>query len=195
LESLQHIQGDLVEEAIDNPSVNRHVANLETVLGLARALFTEANRTQNPIEQRLSRIEEVLKHLAQEDQKWQVKAPGRQAATWASVAAARAPRMAAVPLAQRAAVRARINGSEGQTPQEILKNAKTVIKGAYAVKLLRSGDVEVLVKDQADKDRALNQPPIEGIKILRQDYPVEIAAVPLSLRIDSGRNADNTTLI
>jgi hypothetical protein len=69
LESLQHIQGDLVEEAIDNPSVNRHVANLETVLGLARALFTEANRTQNPIEQRLSRIEEVLKHLAQEDQK------------------------------------------------------------------------------------------------------------------------------
>jgi hypothetical protein len=103
--------------------------------------------------------------------------------------------MAAVPLAQRAAIRARINGSEGQTPQEILKNAKTVIKGAYAVKLLRSGDVEVLVKDQADKDRALNQPPIEGIKILRQDYPVEIAAVPLSLRINSGRNADNATLI
>ena len=65
--------------------------------------------------------------------------------------------MIAVPLAQRAAVRVRINGFEGQTSEEILKNARTVIQKAYAVKLLRSGDVEVLVKNQTDKNRALNQ--------------------------------------
>ena len=103
--------------------------------------------------------------------------------------------MTAVPLAQRAAVRARINGSKGQTPEKILKNAKTVIQEAYAVKLLRSRDVEIIVKNQINKNRALNQLFIKSVKILRQNYPVEIAVVSLFLRINSGKNANNVTLI
>ena len=103
--------------------------------------------------------------------------------------------MIVISLAQRAVIRARINSFEDQTSEEILKNAKIVIQGAYAVKLLRSGDVEIMVKNQIDKDRALNQPLIKSVKILRQNYPVEIAAVPLFLRINSGKNADNVTLI
>src|SRR5450756_1142120 len=114
---------------------------------------------------------------------------------WANVAAARAPRMAAIPLAQRPAVRTRIAGSAGKTLEELLKSARTAIRGAYAVKILRSGDVEVMVKDQADKDRALNQPILEGIKILRQDYPVEIAAVPLSLPVSNEKGADNSEIL
>jgi ParB-like chromosome segregation protein Spo0J len=166
LDSLQLIQGDLIKEVNKNPGTERHIAILETTIRLARALFTEANRTQNPIEQRLSRIENALSSLAQ-GPKGQARVPTGPAQTWANVAAARAPRMAATPLAQRPAVRTRIAGSAGKTPEELLKSARTVIQGAYAVKLLRSGDVEVMVKDQADKDRALNQPVLEGIKILR----------------------------
>ena len=115
-------------------------------IGLARALFTEANRTQNPVEQRLSRIETALNRLAQEPKR-QTGAPAGLAQTWASVAAARAPRMTAVPLVQRPAVRTRIAGSAGKTAEELLKIAKTAIQGAYAVKLLRSGDVEVMIKN------------------------------------------------
>ena len=74
--------------------------------------------------------------------------------------------MTVILLAQRATVRARINDSENQTSEKILKNVRTAIQKAYAVKLLRSGDVEVLVKDQTDKNRALNQSFIKDIKIL-----------------------------
>ena len=135
LDSLQLVQGDLIKEANDNPRAERHVASLETSIGLARALFTEANRTQNPVEQRLSRIETALNRLAQEPKR-QPGALTGPAQTWASVAAARAPRMAAVPLAQRPAVRTRIAGSAGKTAEELLKTAKTAIQRAYAVKLL-----------------------------------------------------------
>jgi len=64
--------------------------------------------------------------------------------------------MTVVLLAQRATVRARINGSEDQTPEEILKNIRMMIQEAYAIKLLRSEDVKVLVKNQINKNRALN---------------------------------------
>ena len=66
LDSLQLVQGDLIKEVNDNPRAERHVAGLEAVIGLARALFTEANCTQNSVEQCLSRIKTALNRLAQE---------------------------------------------------------------------------------------------------------------------------------
>ena len=34
-----------------------------------------------------------------------------------------------------------------------------------------------------------------GIKVLRKDYLVEVLAVPISLRVEKGRQADNTATI
>ena len=50
---------------------------------------------------------------------------------------------------------------------EILTAVRTVIKRAYVVKSMRSGDIEVMVPDQAVKDHALNQILIDSVKILR----------------------------
>ena len=60
---------------------------------------------------------------------------------------------------------------------------------------MRSGDIEVMVPDQTAKDHALNQASIDGVKILRQDYFVEVPGVPLSLRVDSGKTANNQAFI
>ena len=78
-----------------------------------------------------------------------------KATIWASVAAAavQAPRMA--PQA-RPAVRVRIPEAANKSAAELLATVKPIIQGAYAVRQLRSGDVEVAVPDQRAKDQALN---------------------------------------
>ena len=60
---------------------------------------------------------------------------------------------------------------------------------------MRSGDIKIMVSDQAAKNYALNQALIEDIKILWQNYSVEVSAISLSLRVDSDKIADNQTLI
>lgn len=70
-----------------------------------------------------------------------------------------------------------------------------MIQGAYAVKQLRSGDVEVMMTNQAIKDKALNQGEIAGCKVLRQDYPVEVSGVPLTTPIKHGKGVENDEVI
>lgn len=84
--------------------------------------------------------------------------------------------------------------TEGKTKGEILAGVTPAVRGAYAVRILRSGDVEVMVKDQVAKDAALNAPQVEGVTILRQDYPVAIHGVPLTIEIAGGKHADNRRL-
>lgn len=50
-----------------------------------------------------------------------------------------------------------MSDAENKTAEELLAAVKPVIGGAYAVKQLRSGDVEVMVPDQHAKDKTLNQ--------------------------------------
>jgi len=78
---------------------------------------------------------------------------------------------------------------------ELLATVKPLIAGAYAVKQLRSGDIEVSVPDQHTKDWVLNQPQVDNLQILQQDYPVELWGVPLFTSIDSEKNANNTSLM
>ena len=75
---------------------------------------------------------------------------------------------------ERTAIRIRLEGGKDKSPNEILTEAKKVILGAYAVRLLKSRDIDVMVPDQATKDCVLNQPEIEGCKILQQDYLIEV---------------------
>ena len=93
-----------------------------------------------------------------------------KAATWAGVAAAAAAVQTpgAVPQS-RPAVRIRIPEAANKSAAELLAKVKPIIAGAYAVRQLRSGDIEVAVPDQKTKDQTLNQQEIDGCKILRQD--------------------------
>jgi hypothetical protein len=64
--------------------------------------------------------------------------------------------MEAAPIAQRPAVRVRMADSEGKLNADLLTAAKAVIPGAYAIKTMRSGDIEVMVPSQTTKDWVLN---------------------------------------
>jgi len=50
----------------------------------------------------------------------------------------------------------RLLEAQGKSPPELLEAVKLVIQGAYTVRQLRSGDVEVMMTDQNVKDKALN---------------------------------------
>ena len=75
---------------------------------------------------------------------------------------------------EHAAIRIRLEGGKDKSLNEILTEAKKVIPGVYAVRPLKSGDIDIMVPDQATKDRILNQPEIEGCKILQQDYLIKV---------------------
>src|SRR5438045_5095079 len=94
-----------------------------------------------------------------------------------------------------AAIRIRLEGGKDKSLNEILTEAKKVIPGAYAVHPLKSGDIDIMVPDQATKDCILNQPEIEGCKILQQDYLIKVPWVPLSLCVNSGQEVDNSSII
>jgi hypothetical protein len=94
--------------------------------------------------------------------------------TWAKVAAQATHTATASVALQRTAIRIRLEGGKDKSAGEILTEAKKVIPGAYAVRLLQSRDIDVLVPDQATKDYILNQLDIEGYKILQHDYPIEV---------------------
>jgi hypothetical protein len=85
---------------------------------------------------------------------------------------------------------------KGKALDEILAAIKPTVSAAYAVRVLRSGDIEAIVPSQQIKDRILSQTIDTGaIKVLRQDYPVELWGVPLSTDVASGKDANNQGLI
>ena len=61
---------------------------------------------------------------------------------------------------------------------------------------MRSGDIRVTVtnKNYVTKNKESLQHQM-GIKILREDYPVEVLAVPRSLVVQKGKKADNSALL
>ena len=141
-------------------------------------------------ETRLDRMEKILYKL--------IERQNEKGKTWAHITQQPAPaagKTIPLPTTQRPAIRIRMEGAGEKTHGEILAEARQSIPGAYAIRPLRSGDIDVMVPDQATKDKILNQPEIEGIKVLRQDYLAELPGVPLSVSIASGKDADNTRLI
>lgn len=52
-----------------------------------------------------------------------------------------------------------------------------------------------MVPSYAIKDRILNQPDIQGYKVLRQDYPIEVPGVPLSTRVVNTKGPGNEETI
>lgn len=115
--------------------------------------------------------------------------------TWANVAAAAAVPHPTTASQSRPTVRIRIPEAADKPAAELLARVKPMIPGAYAVRPLRSGDIEVVVPDQRTKDQVLNQRSVEGCKVLRQDYPVEVPGVPLSTTIKNKKDPENENII
>src|SRR5437016_7462525 len=165
------------------------MAHGQSQRSLAQAL-QRALRAKAPSQSEwMARIEKKLDDMAKD--KIKTSPQGR---TWAQVAAQQATRLETTCQPQKHSVRLRMDAAQGRTPEEILQAVKLVIKGAYAIRTLRSSDVDVLVPNQRDRDTAVNQAETEGFKIIRQDYPVEVAGVPLDLHIEGGKAADNSAL-
>ena len=79
----------------------------------------------------------------------------------------------------RYTIRVQLANAEGQNNESIFKEVKKTILSAAGVRVLRSRDIDVTVPDKAAKDRAQELLSIEGLKIMRKDYLVEIPSVGL----------------
>ena len=117
--------------------------------------------------------------------------------SWAAIAGA-SPPGAQRPLTaptQRHIVRVQLQGEQSsKAPADVLQAVRKAIPAAVAIRSLRSGDVDVTVPSEAAKDKARTAPPVEGIKIYRKDYLVEVPGVPLSLQVNCGKGASNSAL-
>ncbi len=195
--TLQKIKDDLTKEE-DNIPRRRIAIDVERAIRRVKALETRLVTSTGIKRTQLDRIEAGIKELRKETRQGGPHAGGptqTQDRTWATVAAQAARTANAVAAPQRAMVRIRIEESQGKAPKELLEEIQKTIPAAYAVRTLKSGDVDVHVTSQAVKDQIINGPDTTGFKILRKDYLLEIPGVPLTTLVESGRNADNSELI
>jgi hypothetical protein len=157
--------------------------------GLARA---------SAVENRLDSIEKQIRTMTE-------KLPmttSKQLPSWAAVAAAPQPpaRFGSTIVKTNAiTIRPQESGYKGQTPAEVLQRVRAIIPGAVAAQPLRSGDVRITMASTQQKEATLNNGDsigqAIGAKVLRQDYPVEVQAVPTSIAVEHGRSAENTKTI
>jgi len=193
---------DCLKEVGDDLKKDANKASLydkiQEATRLLHGAWTQTPRNDNLMEDRLARIEEMMKAVLPAPNSLNKSLTASQKVLrWADVASrsSRTGRTPFPPTTNRPTVRVRIPDAAGKTSKELLDIVKPTISGAIAARPLRSGDIEIMVTDQKTKDRTLNQTETEGIKILRQDYAIEIWGVPLALQVSHGKAADNTELI
>ncbi|KAI1004861.1 hypothetical protein K3495_g3352 [Podosphaera aphanis] len=157
-----------------------------------RVEWTKTPQKVSPLEERMTTLEDaVKKSLAQF---------GRQSVSLVASGLATKPTYAAVAAVaampeSRSAVTIRIPQAEGMKPAELLSVAKQNIEGAYSVRQMRSNDTEVILQSKAQRDAALSMEQPDNFKIARQDYLVEVMGVPLSTKINGGKDTKNEDLI
>ena len=187
---LKDIEEDLGKGEDEHPRAG--VARAAQQAGqIARELWTRHNRNHNAVEDRLGRIEDAIKS-------WGTPTTHTTKPSWANIAAGARPAPpqhlpSVAPV--RSTVRVRTLEAAGAEPEQLLTSIRTHIPKAVAVKVLHSGDVEVVLPNQQAKDQAITQGDTPEYKILRQDYPVEVIGVPLNIQVESGRGATNSQLI
>jgi len=134
---------------------------------------------EHQIEVKPSRIEREMKTIRSEQAE-------KKEPTWANVASGRYENIGE----EKSVIRIRLHTPPTTTEDDgdILQKVKNAIPEAVAIKKLRSGDIEVSVRDLKTKDEALTRTGYEGLKVLRQDYSVEVPGVPFDLiEIREGR--------
>ena len=100
-----------------------------------------------------------------------------------------------IAISKRAAVQVYLKDIKNKSFAKLLSEAKKMILRVFAVRQLQSGDIDIIVPDQAIKNRAFNQSKIIEYKILRRSYSIKIIEVPLSLKIAERSGTDNRELI
>ena len=125
--------------------------------------------------------------------------PGVQVRSWAQVAGG--PPQPAKHHASEITIRPMEDNKalqEATTPQEILSALDKRMErvGPLAARKLQSGDIRLVVqhKDYAIRNKEALQSNINAT-ILRQNHPIEVCGVPLSLGVKSGKDADNSSLL
>ena len=163
-------------------------------------------KANDNIEQRLDAIERQVTTIAK-----RLPSGTRQSTTsttWASVAAGPPLSVSSsfrgtltMPHRNNAITIRPLQGDKyrSQTPAEVLREVRAAIPGAVAAQPLRSGDIRVTMASTQQKETALNKGDSIGqaleAKVLRQDYPVEVQAVPMSIPVKHGKAPDNTKVI
>jgi hypothetical protein len=79
--------------------------------------------------------------------------------------------------------------------EEILKEVKKIISGAAAIRVLYSGDIDIIILNKAFKDKAYRLLLIEELKIYKKDYLIKIPSILLSVYVACEKGADNTHLV
>src|SRR5438045_3648270 len=147
IDSLLSIEDNLKKEEERAPKA-KILQELEKAIKHACALWSYMARGHDATKEQLIQIEASLEKitrspLAQKSQLGQ---------TWAKVATQQATCMVATSAAPECAtIRIQLEGGKDKSPNEILTEAKKVIPGVYAVCPLKSGDIDVMVPDQATK--------------------------------------------
>lgn len=114
--------------------------------------------------------------------------------TWAAVAAA--PRdTRTLPTPNRYTVRVQAPEMKELDAPEALKEVKKVISGAIAVRKLRSGDIDVYVPNETARERALATESTAEVRIIRQDFQVEVQGVPITLPLGFGPQEESNPTV
>jgi hypothetical protein len=79
--------------------------------------------------------------------------------------------------------------------KKILKEVKKIILRIAAIRVLYSGDINIIISDKAFKDRAHELPLTEKFKIYKKDYLIKIFNILLSVRVACEKRVDNIYLI
>jgi hypothetical protein len=156
---------------------------------VARTARVEAIQP-NQVEARLTSIENLVRNLHT-----QGKGPQGQK-SWATVVSASGGPASATqaPRLRSLTVRAAVQNAKELTPEQILTEVKRSLPEAAAIRVLRSGDIDITVPNEAALNRAQAIAPSEGLKIYKKDYLIEVAGVPLATEVRYGKQADNSDL-
>jgi hypothetical protein len=95
----------------------------------------------------------------------------------------------------RPTIRARIDNTKDKTPTEILDLVRPAIPQAIAIHKLHSGDVEIRLATQTQRDAVAKAADPQGVRILRKAFLVEVPGVPYTFPVNNNKSADNTEAI
>jgi hypothetical protein len=95
----------------------------------------------------------------------------------------------------RHTVRVQLAQAKGINNEEILREVKKIISGAATIRVLHSGDIDIIILDKVSKNKAHGLLLIEELKIYKKDYLIKVPSILLSVYVAYEKGANNTYLI
>jgi hypothetical protein len=98
-------------------------------------------------------------------------------------------------LSTRYTIRIQLIQAKGINNEKILKKIKKIISRTAAIRVLYSGDIDIIISNKAFKNRARGLLLTKKLKIFKKDYLIKISNILLSVRVACEKEANNTHLI